>query len=302
MNTKNLPLVWVVIPTRNRSTDLIDCINSIKNANYKNYKILVVDNNSDDDTIIKIKNIFPDVFLHILEKNHGASFATNQGFKFALENNADFVLRLDSDTILDENYLTILINSIQSDSVIGVTTGTIYYYDQPEKIWFTGGYLRKWDLNTKFLDYNNNQFLKQDNSVEVDLVPSTGMLITRKTIEDINGFDEDYLVYYEDFDFCVRAKKLGIKILYVPAAKMWHKIYSNKKTSWTAKNWNKSKMIFYRKHAKNKLHLMFLIIFAFSYALFRAIFPTEDRGNRGPLLPALSGLLKGLQKQFNSKI
>lgn len=301
MDTKNTPLVWIVIPTRNRSTDLIDCITSIKSANYNNYKILVVDNNSDDGTIIKIKNFFPEVFLLKLEKNHGASFATNQGFKFALDNNADYVLRLDSDTILDKNYLTLLINSIQSESDVGIASGSIYYYDQPEKIWFTGGYLRNWDLNSNFLDYMDNKALKKKSPIEVDLVPSTGMLISSKTIEVISGFDEDYFVYYEDFDFCARAKKLGIKILYVPSAKMWHKIFSNKKTSWTAENWNKSKMIFYRKHAKNKLHLIFLIFHAFSYALFRAIFPAEDRGNRGPLLPALSGLFRGLLKQFNSK-
>jgi len=295
------PLVWIVIPTRNRSKDIIECIKSVKNLTYDNKRIVVIDNYSDDDTITQIKNIYPEIDLLVLDKNYGASIATNQGFNFAIKNYADFVLRLDSDTILDKNYLSLLLKSIQSYSEPGIASGTIYYYDQPTKIWFTGGYLRNWDFNANFLCPNNNQEVMKGNAINVDLIPSTGMLISRKTIEDLNGFDEDYLVYYEDFDFCVRAKNLGIKILYVPSAKMWHKINSNKKTSWTAKNWNKSKMIFYRKHSKNKLHLVLLIFFAFFYAIFRSIFPKENRGNRGPLLAALSGLINGLQKQFKSK-
>lgn len=293
------PLIWIVIPTRNRSADLIDCIKSVKNLNYINKRIVVVDNNSDDDTVNQLSNIYPEIDLLILEKNFGASFATNLGIKFALKNNAEFVLRLDSDTILDENYLSILIKPIQFDSEVGVVSGTIYYYDQPEKIWFTGGYLKKWDLNIKFLSYNNNQILNNSDLIEVDLVPSTGMLISKKTIEDLNGFDEDYLVYYEDFDFCLRTKKSGKRILFVPEAKMWHKIYSNKKTFWTAKNWNRSKMIYYRKHANNWFHLLFLICYAFLYSVFRGIIPKEDRGNRGPLLPTMYGLLQGLFQKLN---
>ncbi|PKO05982.1 MAG: hypothetical protein CVU41_09335 [Chloroflexi bacterium HGW-Chloroflexi-3] len=293
------PLVWIVIPTRNRSADLIDCINSVNKLTYNNKRIVVVDNHSDDDTINQLYRNFPDIDLLVLEKNYGASYATNQGFTFALKNNADFVLRLDSDTILDENYLSILVKSIRPNTFEGVLSGTIYYYDQPEKIWFTGGHLINWNLNIKFLRNINNQILKENDPIDVDLVPSTGMLISNKTIEDLNGFDEDYLVYYEDFDFCLRAKKSGKKILYVPAAKLWHKIYSNKKTSWTAINWNKSKMIYYRKHANNWFHLLILICYAFLYSIFRAIIPKEDRGNRGPLVPTLTGLLQGLLKNLN---
>ena len=288
------PLVWIVIPTRNRSADLIDCINSVKKQVYLNRKIVVVDNNSEDDTLERLHTLHPNIDILCLEKNYGASYATNRGFEFAINHKAEYVLRLDSDTILDEKYLTILMEVMLNMPDTAIVSGTIFYYSEPERIWFTGAKLTKWDLNAKFMNTNESDNELSNQHYEVDLLPSTGMLISRETIEQLNGFDEDYLVYYEDFDFCLRTKKNGKKIIYVPSARMWHKIFSNKKTVWTAFNWNKSKMIYYRKHAKNTIHLGFLVLFAISYAFFRACFPKEDRGNRGPLIPTLNGLAKGL--------
>jgi hypothetical protein len=294
------PLVWIVIPTRNRSADLIDCINSVKKQTYHNKKIVVVDNNSEDDSLEILHSIFPNIDILCLKRNFGASYATNRGFEFALNHEAKFVLRLDSDTILDEEYLTKLIEIILMVPDTAIVSGTIFYYSEPESIWFTGANLTKFDLNAKFLNINESDNGLLNQYYEVDLLPSTGMLISRETIEQLNGFDEDYLVYYEDFDFCLRTKKTGKKIIYVPGAKMWHKIFSNKKSVGTAFIWNKSKMIYYRKHATNIIHLGFLVIYAISYAFFRACFPKEDRGNRGPLIPTIKGLVKGLFIELNT--
>jgi len=294
------PLVWIVIPTRNRSYDLIECIQSIEKQTYKNYKILIIDNNSEDDTLEKLHIIFPFLEIIHLEKNFGASYASNRGFDFVLKKEAEYVLRLDSDTILDPDYLSKLMKGMMEIPDAGIVSGTIYYFFQPETIWFTGGNITKWDLNMRFLEKITNNFSSNQPNYEVDLVPSTGMLISREVIENLNGFDEDYLVYYEDFDFCLKTKKLGKKIYYLPGAKLWHKIFSNKKNAWTAFNWNRSKMIYYRKHAFSNIHLGFLVVYAITYALFRACFPKDDRGNRGPLIHTLKGFWSGLFAKLDS--
>ena len=293
------PLIWIVIPTWNRGTDIIDCIKSIHEQTYKKYKLVIVDNGSLDDTIKLIKSNFPELDLIELKSNKGASFATNKGFDFALANNADLVLRLDSDTVLDKNYLATLTNTILNLPDAGIVSGKIFSFFNPNKIWFTGGKLTKLDLGAKYLDQGKNFNPNEKTICEVDLLPSTGMLITRDLIESLRGFDEDYLVYYEDFDFCLRALKKGVKLYYDPNATLLHKVFSQKNTSWTAFQWNKSKMIFYRKHAKNMFHKFFLILYAFMYATFRAIFTIEDRGNRGPYISTIKGLLIGLLKPLS---
>ena len=198
-----------------------------------------MDNCSQDDTVKIVKRDHPNVNLIELENNKGASFATNVGFEFALEKGADLVLRLDSDTVVDNNYLTFLTQAILELPKAGIVSGKIMSFYEPEKVWFTGGKLIKWNLGAKYIDQENNYDPDLESPYEVDLLPSTGMLITRETIEELKGFDQDYLVYYEDFDFCLRALKKGIKLYYVPQAKLSHKVYSRKKTAWVARQWNK---------------------------------------------------------------
>jgi GT2 family glycosyltransferase len=295
------PLVYIVIPVKERLFDLIECIGSIKQQTYTNYKIVVVDNNSKDRTKEEISKIYPEIELISLEDNYGASYASNIGFSYSLRNNAELVLRLDSDAILDKNYLSELVKSKSKLPKAELLSGTIFSFYQPERVWFTGGFLTKWNLSATYLHEISKNSIQHRQYYEVDFLPSTGILISSNTIKELKGFDQDYLVYYEDFDLCLRAAKSGNKLFYIPNAKMWHKVYSNKQTAWVAKQWNKSKVIFYRKHANNNLHLGLLIIYAILYAIVRSIFFVENKGNRGPFISTLKGIIEGLLTPINKK-
>ena len=294
MVENNLPYVWIIIPTWNRGPDLVECIKSLKSQTYENIDIVVIDNGSEDDTVNLVKNQYSEIQLLELGKNYGASYATNQGFKFALSHNADLIFRLDSDTILAENYLELLVEFLNKEPDAGIVSGRIFSYYQPEKIIYPGGDYWKWNLSPKYFDQLKNLDIDDISPKEVKLLPSTGMLITRKTIERLKGFDEDYLVYYEDFDFCLRAVKSKIKLYMIPQARIWHKVFSQKKSDWIAIQWNRSKMIFYRKHAHNGFHKLFMIVYAFLYALVRSFIKDEERGNKGPTRSAFKGLINGL--------
>ena len=143
------PFIWIVIPTWNRGKDLNDCLVSINNLRYSNFKVVIVDNCSQDDTVEILKRNHPDVNLIKLKNNKGASFATNQGFEFALEKGADLVLRLDSDTVVDINYLKFLSQAILELPEAGIVSGKIMSFHQPEKVWFTGGKLVKMEFRSK---------------------------------------------------------------------------------------------------------------------------------------------------------
>jgi len=288
------PIVWIIIPTFNRGNDLLECIQSIKNQNYTNYRIVIIDNNSQDNTRVLLNNQYSDLHIIHLDSNRGASAATNIGINYALSKNANLVLRLDSDTILGNSYLEMLVDVLIKTKNAGIASGKILSYDKPEEIWFTGGFLKKWNLGATYIDPHKHINDLGNSIIEVDLLPSTGMLITREAIELTNGFDEDFLVYYEDFDFCLRVKKNGLKLFCVTDAKIWHKVFSQKKTAWIARQWNKSRMVFYRKQAMNSFHKYFLFIYSFCYAIFRSIFKSENHGNMGPLFPAIKGLIDGL--------
>lgn len=293
MNLGCYPLVWIVIPTWNRRDDLLECLASVQALDYPNFRVLVVDNYSEDGSPEVVRSRFTSVELLELERNEGATGASNAGFAYALVHGAEYVFRLDSDTVVDPSALRHLVDAALESSDIGVLTAKIYFYDRPTVIWFGGALSHRWHFgayNTRRYEYDS-----PDNSIpcDVDYAWSTGMLIRRTVLEVVGGFDPDFFVYYEEVDFCLRVKQAGFRIRYVPEARLWHKVGSDSNNPWVAEQWNRSKMLLFRKHSRG-LHRRSLIVYAFVYALWRALKPVPGRGNRGPLKAALRGLVKGL--------
>jgi GT2 family glycosyltransferase len=290
--------LWVIIPTYNRSDDLIECLESLSLSGIKKEHIIVVDNCSQDETRDKVRNYHPEIILISLEKNLGATGASNIGFQYALNRQADYILRLDSDTIVSENFIRPMLNVAESDPKIGIISPKIYYFEPPDEIWYAGADAQPLifgatNEHRHEIDRPQNSYLR-----EVDYVWAAAMLIKSEVIKKTGGFDTDFFVYYEEVDFCERVRKLGYKLMFVPDSTVWHKVGSSANNKWTATQWNRSKMILYRKHAKNYFHLLFLIFYAFIYAFADSIFNKlglrKKSGNRGPLKYALKGLWDGL--------
>jgi GT2 family glycosyltransferase len=285
--------VWIVIPTYNRSTDLVECLQSVQALEGGPYSILVVDNGSTDDTIIQLETHFPSCTIIKLTENKGAAEAANVGFNYALARGAELILRLDSDTVVAPDFLAQLLSESEKEPQTGILTGKIYYYSDPTKIWSLGAFQKRYDLGAIEFARNKKDSSQFAHSQDVDFAWATGMLLTRAVLEATGGFDPSFFVYYEEADLCQRAKKLGYRIRSVPAARMWHKIAQSARSPWIARNWSRSKMIYFRKHSRG-WHKLFLIGYAYFYAFFHALKQTEQGGNRGPLISAIQGLTQGL--------
>ncbi|QRN83009.1 glycosyltransferase family 2 protein [Chloroflexota bacterium] len=289
---------WAVIPTFNRADDLIATLDSLAKSEVNMEQVIVVDNGSKDDTVEKMKANYPKVHLLALENNIGATGGSNAGFNYALAHGAEYVIRMDSDIEVDPNFLAPLIEVANSDPSIGIISPKIYFYNPHDVIWYGGV-----DSKGRFFKITDG-FRGQTDSPEnshirqVDYTWGATMLISRVVLEKTGGFDTDFFVYYEEFDFCDRAQALGYKIMYVPEAKIWHKVGSISYTAFTAYNWNKSKMIFIRKHAPNIFSKLYFILYAFAYAFadaaIHALKLRERMGNRGPFKDTLRGLWNGL--------
>ena len=195
------PSVWIVIPTWNRKKDLASCLQSISAQEYRNYQIVVVDNLSTDDTVAYVQSLPQPIHLITLDDNYGASVAANRGFQYALTYDLDYILRLDSDTVLDPLFLTELVQAAEEVPAAGVLVGKIFYHDTPDMIWSFGARLHRWNLGAKDLargQADGESFSKRQ---RVDLAWATGMLIRKKPLVSVGGFDESYVVYYEEADF-----------------------------------------------------------------------------------------------------
>jgi GT2 family glycosyltransferase len=293
----NLPTVKIVIPTYNRANDLLECINSLCEAGIRQNQIIVVDNHSQDNTKVCMAKRYPEATLIALGENKGATGASNIGFEHALEQQANYVLRLDSDTIVASDFIQPLIARAEKDAKIGIVTPKIYYFDPPHEIWYAGANQHPFHFGSTQSHRHETDHPENSQAKEVDYAWGAAMLIKSDVLRATGGFDTDFFVYYEEVDFCLRAKDLGYKIVVVPESHIWHKVGSSANNAWTAFHWNRSKMLLLRKHAKNIFHRMGLIVYAFLYAFYSFARYGKNSGNRGPILPAIKGLFQGLFNQ-----
>lgn len=219
--------VGIIIVNYNGLKDTIECINSIKKIKYKNYEIIVVDNNSTDNSQYYLKKIFSDDITLILNnENLGFSGANNVGIKYALDMNCEYILLLNNDTEVEEYFLNRMIEcSINNNN--SIVSPKIYYYKEYNTIWSAGGDI-DWKKGVTY-HYGVDKIDKGQYDVERQINFATGccMLINKDTINKVGYLSEEYFLYYEDTDYCIKARSKGINIMYTPKANIWHKVSSS---------------------------------------------------------------------------
>lgn len=278
------PKVSIVILNWNGWKDTIECLESLYEINYPNYDVIVVDNNSEDNSIefikmyakgkLKVKSKFFEynninkpltIFectknrfktneievasnkkLILIKNDENCGFAkgNNIGIKYALNHlEPDYIMILNNDVVVEKDFLKVLVNTFK-DNKIGIAGPMIRLYDKPEQIFSVGGIINWWKgRNRAILKLESNEIK------EVDYVSGCALIIKKEVFETVGLFSEEYFLYVEEIDFCVKVKKQNYKVVNNPNALIWHKVSasvpSKVKIYYTTKNW----FIFMRKFA-----------------------------------------------------
>lgn len=220
------PKVCIILVNYKSANLSIECVNSILQITYQNYEIIIVDNNSQDDSIDKLKKKY-NTKVHIVEskENLGFSGGNRLGVDKALTLGAEYILLLNNDTEVDKNFLGELVKYANSETV---TVPKILYYDKQKVLWYGGGQIIVRKGKMQHLGIGETDCSKaNEKPVSCDFATGCCCLIHRNIIEEIGLFDESFFMYYEDADFCIRLKYARKKILYVPTSKIWHKVSSS---------------------------------------------------------------------------
>jgi GT2 family glycosyltransferase len=212
------PLVSIIVVNYNGLKYCRDCFRSIRELNYPNYEVLMVDNFSTDGSVDYINDNFPEVKIIKLEKNLGFATANNIGADNA---NGEYLFFVNQDTALERNCLSNLLEAIQSDPTIGICGCKMLYWNDKNVINSTGLIANKisfvWDRGSFELDQG-----QYDDQNEVLSVSGAAMLMRKDLFLDLGGFDVKYFMYYEDLDIGMRTWLTGYRVLYVPDARIYH--------------------------------------------------------------------------------
>ncbi len=216
------PKVVTVILNTNRKRDTLTCLGSVLAATYKNHSVLVLDNQSDDGSVETIRAAYPEVEIIELRENRGYAGNNNVGIGAAVAAGANWVFVLNEDTVVAEDCVARLVEAGESDPRIGVVGPMVYHHDEPGIIQSAGGRIGPgWQsLHLGQNEPDRNQFRTPH---RVDWISGCGIMVRREVIEQVGMLDPRYFYYWEETEWCLRARRGGWLVVHVPQAKIWHK-------------------------------------------------------------------------------
>lgn len=219
--------VSIILVNYNGCKDTIECYDSLIQINYSNYHIVIVDNCSTEDIEILYEKC-PKAQIIRAEQNNGFSAGNNIGIEYAKRKyNSDFYLLINNDTVVDQDFLSSLVDTSMHYNDKAIVAGKIYYYSNHNKIWSAGGdYFRKSGLTIQYSGIENGQFNQRK---EITFATGCLLLIPKDILSNVGNLDEQYFLYCEDTDYCQRALDGGYKIIYEPNAVIYHKISASVK-------------------------------------------------------------------------
>jgi len=274
--TTNIDLT-IILVNWNGSDDTINCLTSVHQSPYKNFNIIVVDNGSTKEEIIKLKESNLDFQLIETGENLGYTGGNNVGISKFLEMDTDQVLLLNNDTFVEPSALQNLVLSASSDLHVGILSPKILYHPKRNLVWSAGAKLNYRFLMGKLIGYKKQYVEKgpYDEVCLVDYVSGCAMLIKKKVILDIGLLHDDYFATCEDIDYCLEARKAGYEIKYEPKGTVWH-IESASSGGTDSPQYvyyqTRNYYIFHSRQAENLVQLTLSQLYYFLYTLKRSLF------------------------------
>ncbi|MBU4087080.1 MAG: glycosyltransferase family 2 protein [Nanoarchaeota archaeon] len=210
--------VSVIILNYNCEEYIKECLQSVFDNTYKDIEIIVVDNCSTDNSLDKIKGYGNKITLITNNIISGTAQTFNQGIFKA---KGEYILFLVSDTRLDPNCIAKLVEALDNDSSIGISSAKMLYMDNHQQIDSVGEYINQYgfleprhkghELEPELFNTRTEIFSCRGNSMM--LRASLGL-----------SFDENFYIMVEETDLCWRCWKRGYSVVFVPDAVIYHKV------------------------------------------------------------------------------
>ena len=229
--------VFAVTINFNKEEVTKDWLTSMQKMNLDGFTLdlVIVDNASKVPFVLSENEKKANVHVLRSEDNTGFTGGNNIGAEYALRNKADYILIINNDTITDPDLLKNLLDVLERNKKIGMTTPKIYFAKGHEfhkerykkenlgkVFWYAGGYTDWANIKSVHRGVDEVDRGQYDREEPVDFASGCCMLIKREVIEKLGLFDKRGFMYFEDAILCQRLHLSGYEIWYVPSAKLWH--------------------------------------------------------------------------------
>ena len=265
--------ISTMIVTYNTGSIVLKCIDSILSSDKADeIEIIVVDNQSTDNTYELIREQYPQVKLIKSDKNGGFSYGNNQALRVA---SGEFVALINPDLEVAPDTLHTLTAYLENNPQVGIVgprtlsaEGDVTYTARPP-----------YNVPYIFMSYSGlgRVFpgLMYGDTYDINLVaakPATTtwlqgscLVCSKSLLEEIGGMDEDYFLYAEDTDLCERIRQQNLEVVYIPTTTVVHigGTSTAKASLFRVRSYHQSPIIFFRKHNKHRMIWLLKVFFTF---------------------------------------
>jgi GT2 family glycosyltransferase len=214
----------IIVLNWNGLQDTKECLVSLFELHAPSIRFYVVDNGSTDSSAAALETEFGESIMLIRnERNLLYAAGNNVALVRALKDGCTHILLLNNDTTVDPEMMKELLQ-VSANYGDAVLCPKIYYANEPNKIWYAGGRFslkRARSAHRGIREFDRGQYNQIE---ETDWATGCALFASRRVFEVVGLLDESFELYSEDLDFCLRAKEAGFKIVFVPTAKVWHKV------------------------------------------------------------------------------
>ena len=220
------PLVSIIIPHWNGIDIITECLESLQKTTYPNLEIIVVDNNSSDNSINHVSKNFSNIIIFENNQNEGYAGGCNRGSEIA---KGKYLLFLNNDTTHQPNWIEPLVCLLEENQQIASVQPKLLNYYQKDLFDYAGGAGGMMDILvypfargrifTK-QEIDSNQY---DSKTEIFWSSGTAFLVRRTAFEKAGKFDELFFAHMEEIDLCWRFHLLGFDVWSEPSSVIYHK-------------------------------------------------------------------------------
>lgn len=221
------PKIFIIILNWNGGKDTLECLRSVGKIDYPEFEIVVVDNGSTDGSPGAIHETFREVTLLETGQNLGYAEGNNVGIRHALAGGAEYILLLNNDTVVDAQLVSQLVEAAAKHPTAGIYQPKIYFCSDPKRIWFSA---TRWVPSEGVFTREQEGEIDQGENGQVrptDYACGCSLFFHTEVARRVGLFDPRFFLCWEEIDWCYRARRHGYRCLFVPSAKVWHKVSSS---------------------------------------------------------------------------